>query len=358
MRKYLAYYENEWPANIAELTAVENKPFVGYLKGQGVSFTVIPPPTPETWKIYYTNKNESVVTPSSNSLNVNVVSNTYNNGLGIIVFDGPVTSMESGTFAYCSFNSITIPSTVTSIGSPVFPGCSIASIIVDSGNTTYDSRDNCNAIIHTASNILIQGCKNTIIPNGVTRIGTQAFFELSAPTSITIPNSVESIGNSAFFNCGSLSSVILSNGLKSIEEAAFAGCFSLTSITIPESITSIENSVFSNCTGLTSVTIPNSVTSIGNDAFYGCTGLTSVTIPNSVTSIGNCVFEGCSSLTSVTIGNSVTSIGDWAFNGCSKLTSVTFEGTKDEWRAITKGQYWNYAVPATRVQCSDGQITL
>jgi hypothetical protein len=36
MKKYLAYYENEWPANIAELTAVENKPFVGYLKGEGV----------------------------------------------------------------------------------------------------------------------------------------------------------------------------------------------------------------------------------------------------------------------------------------------------------------------------------
>ena len=36
MKKYLAYYETEWPANIAELTAVKNKPFVGYLKGEGV----------------------------------------------------------------------------------------------------------------------------------------------------------------------------------------------------------------------------------------------------------------------------------------------------------------------------------
>ena len=56
MKKYLAYYENEWPANIAELTAVENKPFVGYLKDEGVQFTVIPTPAtePADNEIWYT----------------------------------------------------------------------------------------------------------------------------------------------------------------------------------------------------------------------------------------------------------------------------------------------------------------
>lgn len=113
MKKYLAYYENEWPANIAELTAVENKPFVGYLKGEGVSYTVVPEPVvgPADNEIWYT-------TVDGNSLNLHrdymhiacgeydseneyidksydvfIVSNTYNNGIGIIKFDRPITEI-------------------------------------------------------------------------------------------------------------------------------------------------------------------------------------------------------------------------------------------------------------------------
>ena len=104
-------------------------------------------------------------------------------------------------------------------------------IKVDAGNTKYDSRNNCNAIIETASNTLIAGCKNTIIPNSVTRIGGYAF----------------------------------------------SGCTGLTSVTIPNSLTSIGYHMFANCSGLTSVTIPNSVTSIGDYAFSGCSGLAEVT---------------------------------------------------------------------------------
>jgi len=48
---------------------------------------------------------------------------------------------------------------------------------VDGGNGKYDSRDNCNAIIETASNTLIAGCMNSIIPNSVTTIGNEAFVE-------------------------------------------------------------------------------------------------------------------------------------------------------------------------------------
>ena len=120
-----------------------------------------------------------------------------------------------------------------------------SSIIVAEGNPVYDSRNNCNAIIETATNKLVYGCKNTVIPSSVTSIGS----------------------------------------------SAFSGCSGLTSISIPSSVTSIGSGAFSGCSGLTSISIPSSVTSIGDQAFDGCSGLTNVTCKSSTPpSLGNDVF--------------------------------------------------------------------
>ena len=222
-------------------------------------------------------------------------------GLTSIEIPSSVTSIGERAFGSCSgLTSIEIPSSVTSIGERAFRGCTgLTSIVVDEGNTIYDSRGNCNAIIETASNTLIAGFKNTIIPEGVTSIGNSAFYNCYNLTSIEIPSSVTSIGESAFFYC---------NGLTSIE--------------IPSSVTSIGYYAFAHCTVLTSIEIPSSVTSIGNYTFYHCDGLTSFEIPSSVTSIGGSAFAYCTGLTSIEIPSSVTSIGAWAFSGCTSLTSV------------------------------------
>ena len=211
------------------------------------------------------------------------------------------------------------------------------------------------------------GLTSITIPNSVTTIGYQAFYNCSN-LSVTIPNSVTSIGSSAFYNCSHLASVpnfvmsvgidafdgtawftnqpvglvyagkvaykykgsmpsntsiSLQEGTSEITARAFWYCSNLTSVTIPNSVTNIGYDAFYNCSGLTSVAIPNSVTGIGGSAFYGCSGLTSVTFGNSVTSISNSAFYGCSRLTNVTIPNSVTSIEYQAFSNCSGLTSVT-----------------------------------
>jgi len=78
---------------------------------------------------------------------------------------------------------------------------------VEAGNSAYDSRNGCNAIIETASNTLVAGCQNTIIPSTVSSIGDNAFYCCTSLTAITIPNSVTSIGGAAFMGCSGLTSL-------------------------------------------------------------------------------------------------------------------------------------------------------
>lgn len=278
-------------------------------------------------------------------------------GLTSITIPDGVTSIGNSAFSGCSgLTSITLPNSLMSIGTNAFSGCyGLTSIVVAQDNPKYDSRNNSNAIIETASNTLLYGCKNTIIPNGVTSIGEDAFYACSGLTSITIPNSVTSIGEEAFRDCYDLTSVTLSDNVKSLGDYAFYQCYDLASINFPNSITSIGSEAFYCCEGLSSVVLPNSVTSIGEQAFYCCSGLSSISvaqdnpkydsrdnsnaiietesntllygckntiIPHGVTSIGKDAFYACSGLTSITLPNSVMSIGEAAFNGCSGLTSI------------------------------------
>ena len=175
--------------------------------------------------------------------------------LNSIVIPNSVISIEDNAFSGCSsLTSIVIPESVTSIGDDAFYGCSsLTSMVVAEGNTVYDSREQCNAIIHTATNTLISGCQSTIIPDSVT-----------------------SIGESAFSHCSSLTSVVIGNGVTSIGRRAFCAC-PLTSINIPNSVTSIGESAFEYCRSLTSIVIPDGVTSIGEAAFMECDSLKSIT---------------------------------------------------------------------------------
>lgn len=169
-----------------------------------------------------------------------------------LVFNEGIEIIESQAFEHCSsLTSVTIPASVTTIGSTAFMGsAALASITVDMGNTVYDSRDNCDAIIMTNYNRLVLGCKNTVIPTSVTAIGGSAFRGLAVLNYIELPNTIVSLGQYAFFDCTGL-----------------------TAITLPPSVASIDTKVFHNCTGLTSITverdIPPTIETGANDSFDG-----------------------------------------------------------------------------------------
>ena len=183
----------------------------------------------------------------------------------------PSSLMSIGNFAFSgckSLESIKILSKVTSIGEGAFYDCSgMSSIVVETGNTKYDSRNDCNAIIEKTSNTLIVGCKNTAIPDNVTGIGNFSFAICTELKSIEIPNSVEFIGVKAFYKCEGLTSISIGNSVTSIGERAFASCSNLTSVTIPSSVSCIGEGAFEDCIRLSSVDIPNNVKEIGVNAF-------------------------------------------------------------------------------------------
>lgn len=244
------------------------------------------------------------------------------NEINIIGQKFSVTGIADDAFTDCSdLTSITIPNSVTSIPLGAFSGCdNLTSIIVADGNTVYDSRYNCNAVIETTTHTLIAGCKASTIPYGVQSI-TSAFVNCKGLTSIDIPNTVTNIYN-AFSGCKDLVSVNIPNSLTFIGSFAFSGCSNLSSIDIPESVTSIDQYAFANCTSLSSVSIPNNLLYIYDSAFRECKELKSVSLPNSLKYIGPRAFASCHSLTQIVIPNGVTELKDETFYNCINLEAI------------------------------------
>lgn len=244
--------------------------------------------------------------------------------------------------------TIYIPSTVTEIGNSIINNNEIESITISSDNSKYDSRNNCNAIIETATNTLIEGCKNTIIPNGVTRIGVGAFGGCSDLTNITIPDSITNIEMRAFSGCTGLTSITIPDSVIYISIETFRDCTSLTSVAIGNGVTKIYDWAFNSCTNLTSITIPDSVKSIGSKSFAGCSNLANITIPNSVTSIGDEAFGNCDFKT-INLPEGIISIGSLAFFDCRNLTNVTIP------KSVTNisGDVFAYCESLTSINVSD-----
>lgn len=248
---------------------------------------------------------------------------------------------------------ISISSSVKKIGASAFDSQltrdrHLNSIVVESGNKVYDSRNNCNALIHTKTNTLLYGCAKTIIPNGIRSINEEAFSNCVDLVSIDIPESVKDIGDCAFRHCANLTSVTLHSGIKNLGWNAFAHS-AIKQIYIPDTVRKIDINPFEGCalesiivdsnnrvydsrkkcnaiietatntlvTGCSKTIIPNNIEHIGKCAFAYSEKLVSIDIPDSVKDMDILAFAACSSLSSVILHSGIENIGSGAFSGCA-----------------------------------------
>jgi riboflavin synthase alpha subunit len=168
-----------------------------------------------------------------------------------ITLPSSLEEIKVNAFTECgNLTSIEIPANVSLIREKAFSFCrKLSSIKVSADNRVYDSRNNCNAIIETATNTLNTGCKTTVIPESVTAIGPDAFAG-SQFTEITIPSGVKTIGDEAFLCCDQFSEIVIPEGVESIGTSCFHSCYTMETIELPNSLKTLSAWSLGNCTGL------------------------------------------------------------------------------------------------------------
>lgn len=193
--------------------------------------------------------------------------------------------------------------------------------ITGSGDMTDFPEDTMAPWYHLREEIL-----KVSLPEGMTSVGSLAFYECKKLTAVVIPSSVTRIGNYAFANCTGIQLLNLGSGVEVIGEGAFADCYEIASLTLPGSLKSIGLKAFYRCEAITTLTVPSSVAAIGMEAFGYCKSLVSANVQAQITEIPEFLFYACQNLTSIKLPDSAENISEFAFRGCDQLSTVYYDG--------------------------------
>ena len=323
----------------------------------------------------------------------------YCTGLQELELPHSLTSIGNAAFANCTgIKEVMIPRLVEYIGEGALGFSENALLSVESDNPSYDSREDCNAIIETKTNRLIKGSNKSRIPSTVTSIGVGAFMSctgvtevdlpdgltvieggafigcknlvrVSLPQSLTtigngafgytaikemeLPDQVDSVGNNAFIACRQLEQVKIPETVAHFGDNMFASCTSLMKVNLPTGLTKVGNSMFSYCQSLTHVEIPSSVSCIEYQAFYNCSALQTVNFPDGLETIGLSAFYGCSSLKQVSLPNTVRAIHSNAFDRCTALSEITLGNQVETigWEAFQYSKIKEITLPSKLREC-------
>ena len=167
--------------------------------------------------------------------------------LKAITLPNSLKTIGEGAFEGCNIDTLFIPDGVEVIWGNPFKGNNTKHISVSENNMCYDSRNNCNAVIQSQSNVLIIGSCSTVIPSSVMMVGEFAFYGCTGLTSIVIPEGVKRLAHNAFAHCEGYSYL---NEHSLFNEFEIEQCEGLTSISIPNSIERAWGFVFGSATNL------------------------------------------------------------------------------------------------------------
>ena len=176
------------------------------------------------------------------------------------------------------------------------------------------------------------------IPESVTEIGYEAFYQCRKLKKVNFPKGLKQIGESAFSGCRSLKEIQLPEGLESIGDYAFVECSLIEEVEVPSTVKTLGVEVFCTCENLKRVTLPNGLKTIPRSAFWGCEKLRSINLPKNLEIIEEDAFLG-TAIKQITIPSKVKEIGWYSFAGCGKLKKITIKSKKI--KSIGKGAFSN-----------------
>ena len=217
-------------------------------------------------QIWYTSTDGNVVEPfNKDGFGAHIVSNTYKNGVGTIVFDAHVTSVSDSAY--------------------------------------YDATTELGA----------ETLKSIDLPEGVTTIGEYAFYKCTNLVNINIPSSTVLIKDVAFAGTNSLTDVYTTNlsDYCRIKFGSGTAC-------------PLNTDAYLNINGsrLTEFIVPEDITIVRFSAFYHNSNITNIVMHDNVTAIGGRAFQGCSNVESVTLGSGIKEIYYDVFARCPNLKTV------------------------------------
>ena len=268
--------------------------------------------------LFYTSSDGNVVTPNEvDPFNVSIVSNTYDNGQGVIIFDGELTRIGNHAFnGKSTLTSVTFPASLKYIGESAFNETQITSVTIPASVTSIGEYA-FNGCSKLSSLTFTEGSQ-------LETIGNDAFNGTSISGELTLPASLNTIGGYAFY-ATKITAVTIPASLKSIGKYAFNGCNGLKTLTFAEGsqLETIEDHAFKQAGITGELTLPASLKTIGEAAFNGCSSLTKLTFAegSQLKNIGSFAFAGTAISGELTLPASVTTIEGNAFSGCS-LTKV------------------------------------
>ncbi len=234
-------------------------------------------------------------------------------------------TIDSDAFTNCDrLRRIRIPASVTDIAEGAFIDAHLKEFEVDPENPVFTVSDG--ALINTRDGVLVafphfSEAESCVIPEGVTRIGSFAFYRCHNLKEITFPDGLLEIGRGAFLSCNHLAAINLPDSVVLLEDNAFGGNSAASSLHLPAGLTEIKNNF--DDLAVSGLEIPETVTVIER-SFTSLPNLTEVTVPGSVKVIGSNSFAFCKRLAAVTIPSGTEEIRT-SFAGCAKTLVIRVE---------------------------------